>query len=269
MRKVEIFNRRYCAENESSRTVSLDFERGIVINMIHVAMVEDDSLYVEKLTGYIRLYEKGSNERIRISVFTDGEDIVMDYAADYDIILMDVEMQFMDGMTAAKEIRKLDTDVVIIFITNMSQYAIAGYTVDALDYVLKPVEYFAFSQRLDRALERLKKRREKRYLTISLKGGIKKLDISDITYIEVQNHDLIFHTQGETYFTKGTMREVEKELGSDAFFRCNKCYLVHMEYVEGIKNNDILVGGDVVQVSRSRKKEFLDMLNNYMNEVGK
>ncbi len=71
---------------------------------------------------------------------------------------MDVEMKFMDGMSAAEEIRKMDTEVVIIFITNMAQYAIRGYAVDALDYVLKPVSYFAFSQRLNRAIGRMKKR---------------------------------------------------------------------------------------------------------------
>ena len=70
-------------------------------------------------------------------------------------------MKFMDGMSAAEEIRKVDTEVVIIFITNMAQYAIRGYAVDALDYVLKPVSYFAFSQRLSRAIGRMKKTRDK------------------------------------------------------------------------------------------------------------
>ncbi|WP_368735807.1 LytR/AlgR family response regulator transcription factor, partial [Thomasclavelia ramosa] len=92
-------------------------------------------------------------------------------------------MKFMDGMSAAEKIRKMDTEVVIIFITNMPQYAIQGYRVDALDYVLKPVSYFAFTQRIDRALTRLKKR-EKKYLTIAVKGGMMKLDLSEICYVE-------------------------------------------------------------------------------------
>ena len=83
---------------------------------------------------------------------------------------MDIEMRFMDGMTAAEKIREHDSEVVIIFITNMPQYAIKGYLVDALDYVLKPVSYFAFSQRIDRALVRMKKR-DRKYLTIAVKGG--------------------------------------------------------------------------------------------------
>ena len=123
--------------------------------MIRIALVEDDPAYAEQLTSYLREYEKESKERISVQTFSDGEDIVTEYRADYDIILMDVEMKFMDGMSAAEEIRKMDTEVVIIFITNMPQYAIQGYRVDALDYVLKPVSYFAFTQRIDRALARL------------------------------------------------------------------------------------------------------------------
>ena len=81
-----------------------------------------------------------------------GDEIALGYKAVYDIILMDIEMKFMDGMMAAEEIRKVDTEVIIIFITNSPQYAIKGYAVDALDYVLKPVSYYAFSQRLGRAV---------------------------------------------------------------------------------------------------------------------
>ena len=92
--------------------------------MIRIALVEDDPAYAEQLLSYLKEYEKESKERISVQIFSDGEDIVTEYRADYDIILMDVEMKFMDGMSAAEEIRKIDTEVVIIFITNMPQYAI-------------------------------------------------------------------------------------------------------------------------------------------------
>lgn len=100
----------------------------------------------------------------------------------------------VDGMTAAEEIRKIDSQVVIIFITNMPQYAMKGYAVEALDYVLKPINYFAFSQRIDRALGRIVKRKAK-YINISTKSGIRKIEIPDIYYIEIQDHDLYFHTK--------------------------------------------------------------------------
>ena len=124
--------------------------------MIRIALVEDDPAYAEQLLSYLKEYEKESKERISVQTFSDGEDIVTEYRADYDIILMDVEMKFMDGMSAAEKIRKMDTEVVIIFITNMPQYAIQGYKVNALDYILKPISYFSFSESMVRALAKVK-----------------------------------------------------------------------------------------------------------------
>jgi len=236
--------------------------------MIRIALVEDDRNYIETLKSYLKQYEKESNQKIRTTVFTDGEDIVTGYKADYDIILMDIEMMFMDGMTAAGKIREMDSEVVIIFITNMPQYVMEGYKVDALDYVLKPLTYFALSQRIDKAISRLH-RRTKQYITIGLKGGMQKVDISRILYIEVQDHDSIIHTLDGTFMTKETLKNLEDAIGSYAFFRCNKCYLVNLEYVDSIQNSDILIGKDVIQVSRAKKKEFMDALNDYINEVSK
>lgn len=236
--------------------------------MIRIAIVEDDRNYAEVLTKYIARYEEESGQRFQIFKFEDGEDIVEDYTANYDIILMDIEMRFMDGMTTAEEIRKSDSEVVIIFITNMPQYAMKGYAVEALDYVLKPINYFAFSQRIDRALTRMT-HRQKRYLNISFKGRIKKIDISAIYYVEVQNHDLFYHTREGVFSQRGTMKEVEEGLAKESFFRCNKCYLINLEYVNGFEGSNVVVGDEEVQVSRARKKELLDVLNDYMNEVSK
>ncbi len=112
--------------------------------MIKIAIVEDEAMYAKQLEEFLHQYETEKHEAFDITIYSDGDQIVNKYKSQFDIILMDVEMKFMDGMSAAEEIRKMDSEVVIIFITNMAQYAIRGYAVDALDYVLKPVSYFAF-----------------------------------------------------------------------------------------------------------------------------
>lgn len=239
-----------------------------VHTMLRIAVVEDDKAYSAQLKEYLKMYEEEKRMKLSVTVFPDGEDIVTDYTADFDIILMDVEMTFMNGMTAAEEIRKKDSEVVIIFITNMPQYAIQGYRVDALDYVLKPISYFAFSQRIDRALTRVKKHTS-HFITVALKGGRQKVDVSLLCYVEVRDHDLIYHTVDGNLETKGTIKEAEDALTGGNFFRCNRCYLVNLEYVENFQGSDVTVNGDVIQVSRSRKKSFLDALNDYMNEVGR
>lgn len=236
--------------------------------MLRIAVVEDDKTYAVQLKEYLVRYGTEKNQKISVALFPDGEDIVTDYSAEFDIILMDVEMTFMDGMTTAERIREKDNEVVIIFITNMPQYAIQGYKVDALDYVLKPISYFAFSQRIDRALTRVKKK-EATYITVAQKGGKKKLNVDKICYVEVRDHDLIYHSTKGDIVTKSSMKEAEDTLGGTKFFRCNRCYLVNLEYVEDFRGNDVTVASDVIQVSRARKKAFMDALNDYMNEVGR
>ena len=236
--------------------------------MLRIAVVEDDKTYAAQLKEYLVRYGTEKNQKISVALFPDGEDIVTDYSAEFDIILMDVEMTFMDGMTTAERIREKDNEVVIIFITNMPQYAIQGYKVDALDYVLKPISYFAFSQRIDRALTRVKKK-EATYITVAQKGGKKKLNVDKICYVEARDHDLIYHSTKGDIVTKSSMKEAEDTLGGTKFFRCNRCYLVNLEYVEDFRGNDVTVASDVIQVSRARKKAFMDALNDYMNEVGR
>lgn len=236
--------------------------------MIKIAIVEDEHAYAMQLQEYLHTYEQENGEVFEISLFSDGDQIVNKYKPVYDIILMDVEMKFMDGMSAAEEIRKVDTEVVIMFITNMPQYAIRGYAVDALDYVLKPVSYFAFSQRLNRAIGRLKKR-ETKMISLSIKGGMVRLDVANVTYVESQGHTLIFHTVSGDYETTGTMKEMEKELAEQNFFRGNKGYLVNLAHVDGVKDGCAVVRGEYLLISRARKKEFLETLTKYWGEVMK
>ena len=236
--------------------------------MIRIAIVEDEPEYARQLEQFLQRYAAENSQPIQTVHFSDGDEIALNYKPAYDIILLDVQMKFMDGMTAAEEIRKLDPEVVIIFITNMAQYAIRGYAVDALDYVLKPVSYFAFSQRLERAIGRMKKR-ARRYMTIAIRGGAQKLDIAQILYVESQGHNLVFATGTGRHLTTGTIREVEEKLGSYGFFRCNKGCLVNLEHVDSVQDGCAMVGGQALPISRGRKNEFLAALTDFVGEVVK
>lgn len=232
--------------------------------MIRIAIVEDDTHDMARLKECLVQYAKESRQRFDILEFSDGEDITTDYTADYDIILMDIEMRFMDGMKAAEKIREADQNAVIIFITNMPQYAIQGYKVNALDYMLKPISYFSFSESMNKALKRVKNT-EKQYVVISTKGGKMRLDVSQICYVEVLDHTLIYHTTEGKFIAKGTLRDAENQLDPYHFFSCSRCYLVNLNYVDNYQGSTVYVDGDAIQVSRSRRKVFLDILNEYMN----
>jgi DNA-binding LytR/AlgR family response regulator len=231
--------------------------------MIHVAIVEDDIKYIQLLSGYIDRFSQEKNEKIEIATFMDGDDIVYEYKANYDIIFMDIQMKHMDGLKTAKNIRKVDRDVILIFITNMAQYAIQGYSVNAMDYVLKPVSYFAFSEELDKAIRKLNES-VSAFVAIKQEGGFLRLDVKKIVYIESQGHTILIHTENYDYKTIGTMKNYEQQLLNQQFTRCNNCYLINLRYVESVQQSSVTVAGRTLQISRPRKKCFMDALTDYV-----
>lgn len=233
--------------------------------MIRIAIVEDDDMYKEQLIEFLNQFKNDTGESIEITTYSDGDEIVRNYTSSFDIILMDIQMSFMDGISAAEEIRKLDSKVVIIFITSTAQYAIRGYEVDALDYILKPISYFAFSERLKRAIDRMKKR-EDQYITINIKGGLQRIKIRHIYYIESQGHNLVFHTNLGELTSAGTIKEIEKTLSEFHFFRGNRGYLINLDHVDGMQDGCAMVKGQMLLISRSRKNAFMEALTSYWGE---
>ena len=231
--------------------------------MINLAIVEDEDTYAAQLTEFVEKYQAESGNHFKITRFRDGDEITNGYRGQFDIILMDIEMKFMDGMTAAEEIRRLDQDVVIMFITNMLNYAIRGYQVDALDYVVKPVSYFAFSQKLDRAIGRIKKS-SSNIISIDMPSGVKKLDIDNIFYIVSEGHNLNFYTSGGDFTIRAKLSDFEEQLTPYNFFRSNKGYLVNLKYVDGVEKGACLIAGKQLLISRARKNDFMSALTDYM-----
>ena len=126
--------------------------------MYRIAIVDDDREFVEELKKYINQYGQEEGQEFEISAFYDGAEILENYAPKYDLILLDIEMPKVNGMDAAEKIREVDENVVLMFITNMAQYAIRGYSVGALDFVMKPITYYTFSMKIKRALKRVQKK---------------------------------------------------------------------------------------------------------------
>lgn len=162
--------------------------------MIRIAIVEDDTGYRSQLRKYIDQYQSDFSETVSVSEFSDGLEIVEKYKSEYDIILMDIQMKHMDGMQAAMRIRDMDKNVIIIFITNSAQFAVQGYKVEALDYVLKPIQYFAFSQVLHNAVKKVHGK-SKFYIHLIQESKMIRLDADQILYIESRGHTIIYHTE--------------------------------------------------------------------------
>ncbi|SCY39898.1 two component transcriptional regulator, LytTR family [Butyrivibrio hungatei] len=226
--------------------------------MINICIVEDESDQADLLRNYIQTYGNKNNQQVNITHFSDGIDLVDEYRAQFDIILLDIQMKHLDGMVAAEKIRKVDADVVIIFITSTVRYAVQGYAVDALGYVLKPVPYLQFEQLFDKAISRVMTKKEKLYIRVSVDERQLKLDCDNIYYIESQRNNVCIHCADEDYITAGPLKKFEEMLSGHGFSKCHNAYIVNLSYVEGVRKEEVLLtSGIVLPISRARKKEFM------------
>jgi DNA-binding LytR/AlgR family response regulator len=232
---------------------------------IRVAVAEDEPAACRQILDYLKRYQNEHDVEFTVSTFDDGEKIVENYRPIYDILLLDIEMKHMDGMEAARRIRKLDQGVVIVFITNASQYAINGYEVQALSYLLKPVPYFAFSHELSRSIQMVRQRIDESML-FEIGTQRTRVELKSIVYIESIRHTIIVHTSNGKISITSTLKELEEQLGAHEFFRSNSCYLVNLHHVAGVEDQDcVMDSGERLKISRPRKKAFVAALANCIN----
>jgi len=223
--------------------------------MINIAIVDDDITYSKRLKDYMYRFEKENRLNMEISVYSSGLALISEYEPIYDVILLDIEMPHMDGMEVARFIRKSDPHAVIVFITNMPQYAIKGYEVEAFDFIVKPVEYELFSLKLGAAIEAVD---EETSLTIQIpdESGYRRVKADEIVFIEVKDHWLFVQSLTENYQMLGTLKEMEEKLETSYFIRCNKSYLINLQHVVRMRSDIVVLqGGYQFKISRSRRKE--------------
>ena len=162
-------------------------------SVITVAVVEDDDKEAERIKSYLVSYGKENDENFNVLHFSDGLEFLEKIRPEIDVVFMDIEMPFLNGMDAAKKLRQSDPSVPLVFITNLKQYALNGYEVEAMDFLVKPVAYAAFSTMMGRVCARLALCTDKEIFIQNAQGGV-KIKISDIFYVEVIKHYVIFHT---------------------------------------------------------------------------
>lgn len=231
--------------------------------MIKIAIVDDDNTFVEQVNRFIDRFMQETKTECILSRYTSGMDFVSDYNPIYDIIFLDIEMPMMDGMETATRLRQIDQDVSIIFVTNMMQMAIKGYEVKALDFMVKPITYLNFAQKLKKAIDYVQ-RNYNHNIVLKTQDGFKKISIRDVKYVEVFGHSLIYHTQQGDIQVRGVLSQVESELETYSFLRCSNCFLVNLRYVDNFTSTSVEIGGVELPISRRKKKEFSEGLTDYL-----
>lgn len=231
--------------------------------MIRIAVVEDEKAQVNLLLDYLKRYFSEEKKDYVADVYYNGMELLKNYINKYDILLLDIEMPLLDGLETARKLRKIDPAVVIIFVTNMAQFAVKGYEVDAIGYLVKPYTFFSFGMNLKKALNHLISRTAIDVI-ITTRQGIRVIPSSDLIYIEVKKHELIYYTETEAITNRGTLKDIEEQLDKVYFARCNSCYLVNLKYVRSVTNNEVILPKGELVLSRGKKKEFMDKFMKYL-----
>lgn len=232
--------------------------------MLNIAIVEDEKTYSDILEKYIDKYGKEENEDMRVFVFRNAIDLLSDYKAGFDIIFMDIELPELDGMTASRKLRETDQSTVLVFVTNMAQYAVNGYEVGAFDYIVKPVNYYDFYMKLRRAAGAVRARDNKK-ISITKAGGYVRVFVRDIKYIDVLGHKVRYHlADGGTVEEYASLSDLERKLAEDNFVRCNNYCLVNLPYITRVRGLSVWIGDEEIAISHPKKKKFMQEVNAWL-----
>lgn len=227
------------------------------VEKYRVAVIDDQQNYLDDLCKNLERYAQERHCEFLIQSSTSVVDFVSDYAADYDIIFLDVIMPDLDGIAAASRIRQLDNEVCIIFVTNYAQYAIHGYEVQAFSYILKPFLYGNFALTMDKTLRYCRTRQNDDFV-LQTPDGFFRFPIRELIYVESQEHTLVYHSLKEDIRKRGKLSDAEKALKDRGFCRCGVSFLVNLRCIKKIENQTVsLNDGSQLVISRRYKTAFL------------
>lgn len=232
--------------------------------MYRIAVVDDEAEVRELLKAYFARYEKEKQQALQVVCYEDGAQLLDDDIRELDLVFLDIEMKGLDGLSTARELRQTNRDVGIVFVTNLAHYALSGYEVNALDFIVKPLNYEKFVYKLDKSLHVRSLFRREKYTMLQIDGRFFRIALSDIFYIQAEGSYVVYYTAGGPYRTRGPLKTIEADLCKENFLRCDHGCLVNLRHVIGLKNDMVTVGSTELKISRSRKKPFLEGLTMYL-----
>ena len=197
-----------------------------------IAICDDCDVDRQYISNMVTLWGERSGYIVHIDRFSSAENFLFHYAeeSDYDILLLDIEMEKMDGVTMAKKLRKENDTVQIVFITGYSDYILEGYEVAALHYLMKPVKEEKLCAVLDRAVQKLAK--NEKVLNFEIGGEMIRVPIYQIRYADVFRNYVTIHASSDVT-VKMTLSDLEKQL-DERFYRAGRSCIVNLSQISRV-----------------------------------
>ncbi len=242
--------------------------------MVKIGIVDDCAADRDNLSAALRRYEQSENVEFEVREYCCAGEMLAARAS-FDILYLDIDMPGMTGMELAESIRQHDGSVVIIFCTNLQQFAVSGYKVGALGFLVKPIEWYSFELFQRRALAavalhaRMKDATKAKKVLVKDRSSSRTLDVADLIYVEVRKHTLLYVARDRmgkevTYSARGTLQALADELAPHGFARCGASYLVNLAMVDSVNGMNIQVGDHVLPIGRKFKEPFKTAFSRYL-----
>ncbi|MGN0555327.1 MAG: LytR/AlgR family response regulator transcription factor [Candidatus Fimenecus sp.] len=225
--------------------------------MLSVAICDDEPLVRKEIADLTAAYFARTDIDGHLTEFPDGETLVSAYkngTADFQIVFLDIKMQGLNGISAAKQLREYDENALIVFITSSAEYVFRGYEVKAFRYILKTELQHAFRKVLEECVAELAAAPQKMFTFHADTRDI-TVYLADILYFESSRRQITVHLKNEEYTFYGKLDALEKDLADRDFVRCHQSFLVNAKQIKSVQSDALtLRSGEALPVSRSRRE---------------
>lgn len=232
--------------------------------MWKVAICDDEAPVRAEVRRFLTQLQARHGLELEVSCFDSGESLLKGMERDTDLLILDIHMDGLSGMNAARLLRERGLQTCIIFLTTMVQYAMQGYEVHAYSFIQKPLRPRQFERVV---LEALQSQRVRREDSIVLQKGFELncVPIGNILYVEISDHtSVVVTTQGREEYNI-TLGRLTQQLGPSGFGLCHKSCLVSYRQIKSIRTAELtMANGEVLPLSKRRRKQFLEEYTKYM-----
>ncbi|MBQ9262778.1 MAG: response regulator transcription factor [Clostridia bacterium] len=235
--------------------------------MFRIAVCDDTTEIRQLLRQYFQRLQAETSFQLTLDEYASGEALLQADPSTYDLLILDVQMEGLNGIDTARRIRQSGGQMTIIFFTNYVQYAMEGYEVQAYRFLLKPLSYEQFSNVVGTAMRQMQEQKQES-LHIRQKDSVTRIAVADIAFVETERGHVVIHTkEKEAIPSSMTMKEMEEALSGHRFFRCHTAYLVNMREIKKFTQQDVVLQDDtVIPLSKHRRKEMKEALALYWGE---